>query len=76
VIEQQKLSVSAAARAFGVHRSTASDLNRYRRAGSPALTVRKRGAKPKQLLTPAQDARLLTVLREQTPDRVGLAETL
>lgn len=76
-IEQQALSVSTAARAFGVHRSTASGWwNRYRRAGAAALAVRTRGAKPKPLLTPVQSARLLIVLREQTPDRVGLAETL
>jgi transposase len=76
-IEQQKLSVSAAARTFGVHRSTASAWwNRYRRAGAAALAAKKRGAKPKSLLSTAQDARLLTVLREQTPDQVGLAETL
>jgi transposase len=76
-IEQERLTVSAAARAFGVHRSTASGWwNTYRRAGAAALAARKRGAKPTPLLTPAQDARLVAVLRDKTPDAVGLAETL
>jgi transposase len=76
-IEHQKLSVSAAARAFGVHRSTASGWwNAYRRGGAEALAAKARGAKPKPLLAPAQDARLLAVLRDRTPDQVGLSETL
>jgi transposase len=76
-IEGQGLTVSAAARTFGVHRATASDWwNRYRRGGAAALVGRTRGAKPRPLLTPEQTARLLAVLREKTPDAVGLGEAL
>jgi transposase len=76
-IEEQGLSVSAAARAFGVHRATASDWwNRYRRQGAAALDARARGPKPKPLLSAAQQARLLAVLQDQTPDQLGLPDTL
>jgi transposase len=76
-VEHRGLSFSQAARLFGVHRVTVSGWwHRYRAAGAAALAARPRGAKPKPLLTPAQDARLLAVLREKTPDQVGLAETL
>jgi transposase len=76
-IETHRLGVSVAARTFGVHRSTVSDWwNRYQRAGVDALVGRKRGVKPKPLLTPDQSVRLLNVLREKTPDQVGLPEAL
>lgn len=76
-IEAEDLSISAAARTFGVHRSTVSEWwNRYRRLGSASLVSKKRGAKPKPLLTPDQDHRLLTVLREKTPEELGLGEAL
>jgi transposase len=76
-IEHQGLSVSAAARAFGVHRATVSAWwNRYRRQGAAALVARRRGPKPQPLLDPAQEARLLDVLTTKTPDQLGLPETL
>jgi transposase len=76
-VDAQGLSISCAARTFGLHRATVSEWwNRYRRLGGPALVSRKRGAKPKPLLTPDQDKRLLTVLREKTPEELGLGEAL
>src|SRR6266571_1255384 len=76
-LDGQGLSVSAAARSFGIHRATVSEWwNRYRRLGGAALVAKKRGAKPKPLLTPDQEARLLGVLREKTPDELGLGEAL
>jgi transposase len=76
-IESEGLSIAAAARTFGVHRSTASAwYNAYRRTGPPALQARPRGRRPKPLLTADQEARLLATLRDKTPDQLGLAETL
>src|SRR5438067_195313 len=76
-IQQQGLSVSAAARAFGVHRATVSDWwNRSQRHGPDCLVARRRGPKPRPLLEPDQEARLLEVLTGHTPDQVGLAEAL
>jgi transposase len=71
------LSIAAAARAFGVHRATASGwVNAYRRGGAAALVARPRGRRPRPLLTPGQHDRLWAVLTASTPDRVGLAESL
>ena len=71
------LSIAAAARAFGVHRATASGwVNAYRRGGAAALAARPRGRRPRPLLTPGQHDRLWAVLTASTPDRVGLAESL
>jgi transposase len=76
-IEQQGLSVSAAARAFGVHRATVSEWwNRYRRHGAAALSARPRGPKPRPLLDAEQEAQLVQALTTQTPDQVGLPEAL
>jgi transposase len=76
-LRTQGLSVSAAARTFGVHRATVSAWwNRFRREGDRALTAKKRGAKPKALLTAEQEERLLTTLREKTPEELGLGEAL
>lgn len=76
-IEHQRLSFTDASQAFGVHRTTVSNWwNRYQASGVEALAAKKRGAKPKPLLTPNQESRLLDVLRQKTPDQVGLSETL
>jgi transposase len=76
-VQAEGLTIAAAARAFGVNRSTASGwVNAFRRHGADALAGSPRGRKPKPLLAPDQDARLLRVLTESTPDRVGLADTL
>jgi transposase len=73
----QTVSVSEAARTFGLHRATVSKWwNRYRRLGAAALASKTRGARPKPLLTPDQESRLLTVLREKTPEDLGLGESL
>ena len=77
LVTQEGLSVSAAARAFGLHRATVRAWwNRYRRLGPPALASKRRGAKRKPLLRPDQEARPLTTLREQAPDALGLGESL
>ena len=76
-IVTQGLGVSAAARTFGIHRATVSKWwNRYQRRGGASLVSKKRGAKPKPLLRPDQEDRLLTVLREKTPEELGLGEAL
>jgi len=70
-------SVTGAARTFRVHRGTASRwYNAYRRRGGGALAARTRGRQPTPLLTPQQEGRLLDCLTRQTPDQVGLPETL
>jgi transposase len=70
-------SITAAARTCGVHRGTASRwVNAYRRRGDGALVARARGRKPASLLTLAQEGRLLDALLNQTPDQVGLPDTL
>src|SRR5262249_45846452 len=50
--------------------------NRYQRLGRAALASRVRGARSKPLLTTEQEERLLAVLREKTPDELGLGESL
>jgi transposase len=76
-IEAEGMGIPQAARAFGVHRGTASRwYHAYRRQGDAALAARARGRKPTPLLTPAQEARLLAVLQDRTPDQLGLADTL
>jgi transposase len=76
-LETQGLSFAQAARTFGVHRLTVGRWwARYQRDGAAALAARKRGAKPQSLLTPEQESRLLTVLREKTPEDLGLGESL
>jgi transposase len=76
-VEAGGLSVAAAARAAGVNRSTASGwVNAFRRRGAAALVAQPRGPKPRPLLTPEQEARLLGVLRDRTPDQLGLPDTL
>jgi transposase len=74
---QEHLSVSGAARTFGVHRATVSEWwSRYQRGGAGALASKKRGAKPGALLTAEQEARLLTALRTKAPGELGLGEAL
>jgi transposase len=76
-VEAEGLSVAAAARAFGVNRSTVSGwVNAFRRGGAAALAGKPRGRRPESLLPPDQEARLLAVLTDKAPDEVGLAETL
>jgi transposase len=73
----QRMTVSAAARTFGVHRATVSAWwNRFQRRGPEALASKKRGAKPKPLLTADHEARLLSVLRHRVPNELGLGEAL
>jgi transposase len=76
-IVTEGMSITGAARTFGVHRGTASRwYNAYRRRGDQALAARARGRKPTPLLPPEQEARLLDVLRTRTPDRLGLPDAL
>ena len=76
-VESQGLSQAAAARLFGVHRSTVGEwLAADRRHGPAALRARRRGPKPRPLLAPGQHDALWRVLTTATPDRVGLGEAL
>jgi len=76
-VESQGLSQAAAARLFGVHRSTVGEwLAADRRRGPAALRARRRGPKPRPLLAPGQHDALWRVLTTATPDRVGLGEAL
>src|SRR4051794_18252118 len=76
-VTAEGLSIAEAARSFGVHRSTASGwYNAYRRGGAAALAAKARGRRPAPLLTAGQEARLSGVLRDKTPDGVGLPDTL
>ncbi len=76
-IEQEGLRRAAAARVFGVHRSTVSGWwNSYRRHGADALRARRRGPAPQPLLRPEPHRRLWQVLTTATPDQVGLGEAL
>ena len=76
-LEGQRLGVTAAARLFGLHRSTVSRwYSAYRRDGPDALLSRRRGRKPKAPLRPDQESHLLDVVRTRTPDQLDLAETL
>ena len=76
-VEDEGLSITAAARAAGVNRSSASGwVNAFRRRGRPALVAKPRGRKSAPLLPDDQQARLLALLKDKTPDQVGLAETL
>jgi transposase len=71
------LSRAEAARRFGVRRQAVSRwVARARRDGPAALAARRRGQKPRPLLAPDQEARLLAALTEKTPEEVGPAETL
>src|SRR5262249_59706275 len=71
------MSITGAARTFGVHRGTASRWSSaYRRQGAPALAAKARGRRPTPLLDPQQEARLLEVLGANTPDQFGLPDTL
>jgi transposase len=70
------MGVAGAARTFGVHRDTATAwANAYHRDGA-ALAARRRGLESQPLLSAAQEARLLGVLRDRTPDQLGLADTI
>jgi transposase len=76
-IGTQGMSITGAARTFGVHRGTASRwYSAYRRQGAPALAAQTRGRRPTPLLDPQQEARLLEVVRANTPDQSGLPDTL
>lgn len=71
------LTVSEAARLFGLHRVTVSTWwNRYKTLGAEALASKTRGAKSKPLLTADQAAQLLATLRQKTPEELGLGEAL
>src|SRR5947209_20635162 len=75
-IVTEGMSITEAARTFGVHRGTASRwYSAYRRQGAPALAAKARGRPPAPLLAPRREARLLELLRAITPDQFGLPDT-
>jgi transposase len=75
-VQAEGLRMAAAARAFGVNRSTARGwVNAFRRTGADAWAAQPRGRKPHPLLTADQEAQRLGVLTDHTPDPVGRGET-
>jgi transposase len=65
-----------AARVFGVHPNAVGRwINRYRRGGWDALSERRRGRRPGEqaALSPGQQEAVIALVRETTPDQLGLA---
>jgi transposase len=76
-MQTQGLRPAQAARLFGLHRSTVGRWwQAFQRQGPDALLSRRRGRKPRPLLEPAQQERLLALVRTHTPDQLGLPQTL
>jgi transposase len=76
-MQDQRLRPAQAARLFGLHRTTVGRWwKAFQRDGPDALLSRRRGRRPRPLLPPDQEARLLDVVRTRTPDQLGLPETL
>src|SRR5262245_30263457 len=65
-----------AARVFGVHPNAVNRwINRYRQGGWDALAERRRGRRPGEqaALSDAQQQEVIALVREATPDQLGLA---
>jgi transposase len=76
-MQDQRLRPAQAARLFGLHRATVGRWwKAFQRDGPNALLGRRRGRKPRSLLRPDQETRLLGIVRAHTPDQLGLPETL
>src|SRR5262249_17981161 len=76
-MQDQCLRPAQAARLFGLHRATVGPWwKAFQRHGPDALLSRRRGRKPRPLLDPDQEERLLSAVRTRTPDQLGLPETL
>ena len=70
------MTQAEAARVFGVHHNAVNRwVKRYRQGGWPGLSERRRGRRPGEqaALTELQQQELIALVRESTPDQLGLA---
>jgi transposase len=70
------MSQAQAARVFGVHRNAVNRwVKRYRHGGWEALSQRRRGRRAGEpaSLSPGQQQEVIALVRETTPDELGLA---
>jgi transposase len=70
------MSQAEAARVFGVHRNAVNRwVKRYRHGGWDALSQRRRGRRAGEpaTLSPSQQQEVIALVRETTPDQLGLA---
>jgi transposase len=73
------LPQAQAARVFGVHPNAVNRwIKRYRQGGWPGLAERRRGRRPGEqaALSEPQQQEVIALVRESTPDQLGLAELL
>jgi transposase len=73
------MSQAQAARVFGVHPNAVNRwIKRYRQGGFQGLSARRRGrrAGEQAALTEPQQQEVVALVRETTPDQLGLAEFL
>ena len=73
------MSQVEAARVFGVHPNAVNRwIRRYREGGLAGLSARRRGrrAGEQAALTETQQQEVIALVRETTPDQLGLAEFL
>jgi transposase len=70
------MTQAEAARVFGVHRNAVNRwIRRYREGGFPGLAEQRRGRRPgdQAALTEYQQQEVIALVRESTPDQLGLA---
>src|SRR5215211_3318975 len=70
------MSQVEAAQVFGVHPNAVNRwVKRYQEGGWPALAERRRGRRPGEqaALSPAQEQEVIALVRDATPDQLGLA---
>jgi transposase len=70
------MTQAEAARVFGVHRNAVNRwIRRYREGGFPGLAEQRRGRRPGEqpALSERQQQDLIALVRDSTPDRLGLA---
>ena len=70
------MTQAEAARVFGVHHNAVNRwIKRYRQGGWAGLSERRRGRRPGEqaALSESQQQELLALVRETTPDQLGLA---
>jgi transposase len=73
------LPQAQAARVFGVHPNAVNRwIKRYRQGGWPGLAERRRGRRPgdQAALSESQQQEVIALVRESTPDQLGLAGLL
>jgi transposase len=73
------MTQAEAARVFGVHHNAVNRwIKRYREGGFQGLSERRRGRRPGEqaALTEPQQQELIALVRESTPDQLGLAGLL